>query len=69
MSSIEDSGCSIFSLFSVPPMQWMEKEWQVFKSSKTLIPYRSGYNTSQALKVLPKFMPTPSQASVRLMVS
>lgn len=29
----------------------------------------SGYNTSQALKALPKFMPTPQKATVRFMVS
>ena len=28
----------------------------------------SGYNTTQALKVLPRIVPTPAQAKIRFMV-
>lgn len=44
----------------------MELSSVVFHQGVIMI---SGYNTMQAIKVLPKFMPTARQADVRLMVS
>ena len=63
MSSIEDLGrvpapCILykipFSRFTV--------------SDSRGLPIKSGYNTKQALAVLPSFMPKPSQAKIRFMV-